>query len=85
MKNFVKYLFDFILSFFAILVFLPLLILPIALLIKLTSQGPVFFKQKRIGQNKKFFYLIKFTQPSWRKWLINYRCSNKQLGRDPLE
>jgi O-antigen biosynthesis protein WbqP len=60
MKNFVKYLFDFILSFFAILVFLPLLILPIALLIKLTSQGPVFFKQKRIGQNKKFFYLIKF-------------------------
>jgi lipopolysaccharide/colanic/teichoic acid biosynthesis glycosyltransferase len=47
-------------AFIAILIFLPILILPIALLIKLTSKGPVLFKQKRIGQNKNTFYLFKF-------------------------
>jgi O-antigen biosynthesis protein WbqP len=56
----IKYIFDWIVAFIAILVFLPTLIIPISLIIKLTSKGPVFFKQKRIGQNKKTFYLIKF-------------------------
>lgn len=60
MKNLIKYTFDWITAFIATLVFLPLLILPIAILIKLTSKGPVLFKQKRIGQNKKYFYLMKF-------------------------
>ncbi len=44
----------------AILIFLPILMLPISLLIKLTSSGPVLFKQKRFGQNKRFFHLFKF-------------------------
>ena len=60
MKKLIKYSFDWIVAFIAILVFLPTLIIPIALFIKLTSKGPVFFKQKRIGQNKKTFYLFKF-------------------------
>jgi O-antigen biosynthesis protein WbqP len=60
MRLFLKYLFDWFVAFFATLVFLPLVIIPIALLIKLTSKGPVLFKQKRIGQNKKIFYLFKF-------------------------
>jgi O-antigen biosynthesis protein WbqP len=60
MRNFIKYTFDWIMAFIAILIFLPILILPISLLIKLTSSGPVLFKQKRIGQNKRFFYLFKF-------------------------
>ena len=60
MKLLIKYTFDFIIAFIAILVFLPILIVPISILIKMTSNGPVFFKQKRIGINKKFFYLIKF-------------------------
>jgi O-antigen biosynthesis protein WbqP len=59
-RNFIKYSFDWILAFIATLFFFPILILPIALLIKLTSKGPVLFKQKRIGQNKKTFYLFKF-------------------------
>jgi O-antigen biosynthesis protein WbqP len=60
MKNFIKYTFDWIVAFIATLVFLPILIIPISLLIKLTSKGPVLFKQKSIGQNKKTFYLFKF-------------------------
>jgi lipopolysaccharide/colanic/teichoic acid biosynthesis glycosyltransferase len=37
----------------------PLLIL-IAIFIKIDSKGPVFFKQKRIGQHGKNFYIYKF-------------------------
>lgn len=32
----------------------------IALFIKIDSKGPVFFKQKRIGKDKKEFYILKF-------------------------
>jgi O-antigen biosynthesis protein WbqP len=60
MKKIVKYTFDWIVAFVATIVFLPLLIIPISFLVKLTSKGPVLFKQKRIGQNKKSFYLFKF-------------------------
>jgi O-antigen biosynthesis protein WbqP len=60
MKNLIKYTFDWVTAFIATIVFLPILIIPIAILIKLTSKGPVLFKQKRIGQNKKYFYLMKF-------------------------
>jgi len=34
--------------------------LVIALLIKISSPGPVFFKQKRVGKNFNLFYLLKF-------------------------
>jgi O-antigen biosynthesis protein WbqP len=60
MKNFIKYTFDWLVAFIAMIVFLPFLIIPISILIKLTSKGPILFKQKRIGQNKKTFYLFKF-------------------------
>jgi O-antigen biosynthesis protein WbqP len=56
----IKFLCDWIVAFVATIVFLPLLIIPISLLIKVTSKGPILFKQKRIGQNKKTFYLFKF-------------------------
>jgi O-antigen biosynthesis protein WbqP len=60
MKNFIKYTFDWFTSLVATIVFMPFIILPISIIIKLTSKGPVLFKQKRIGQNKKFFYVLKF-------------------------
>jgi O-antigen biosynthesis protein WbqP len=60
MKLIFKYLFDWIVALIATFILLPILIIPISILIKLTSRGPILFKQKRIGQNKKTFYLFKF-------------------------
>ena len=57
--NFFKRLFDFFCSTIAIIIFsIPMLIVAIA--IKCDSKGPVFFKQNRIGKNKKIFKIIKF-------------------------
>lgn len=50
---------DMILSAGAIAVLSPVFIL-IVLAIKLDSPGPVLFKQKRIGKNKKVFDIFKF-------------------------
>jgi O-antigen biosynthesis protein WbqP len=55
----VKRLGDFILSLIAIALLSPLFIV-IAILIKLDSPGPVFFKQKRVGLHKKHFNILKF-------------------------
>jgi lipopolysaccharide/colanic/teichoic acid biosynthesis glycosyltransferase len=51
--------FDICFSSVAIIVFTPVL-LPIMLLLKLTGEGEVFFRQPRIGRNGKTFYLVKF-------------------------
>lgn len=50
---------DVFLSSLAIIILLPIF-LGVFLLIKLDSKGPVLFKQKRIGLNKKPFYILKF-------------------------
>ena len=60
MSGFLKFSFNWIIAFIATLIFLPILVIPISLLIKLTNKGPLLFKQKRIGENKKTFYLFKF-------------------------
>ena len=58
-KHFLKRLFDLVLSFFGIIILaLPMVILAIA--IKCDSKGPVFFKQKRVGNHKKTFMILKF-------------------------
>jgi len=57
--SFFKRLIDIILSFLGILVLaVPMLI--IAIIIKLDSPGKVFFKQQRVGKNKKLFMILKF-------------------------
>jgi exopolysaccharide biosynthesis polyprenyl glycosylphosphotransferase len=50
---------DFIVALFLLTLFLP--IIPVvALLIRLDSPGPIFFKQKRIGKNGRIFSFYKF-------------------------
>ena len=50
---------DIFCSLLALLVFSPLYLI-LAILVKATSKGPVLFKQKRLGKNKKPFYILKF-------------------------
>ena len=57
--RFLKRVFDIILSFFGLVLLSPIfLVLCIAVIID--DPGPVFFKQKRIGRGKCYFYLHKF-------------------------
>lgn len=44
---------------------------------KLTSKGPAFFRQERIGKNEKPFYIYKF-----RSMLVNAELAGPQLSKD---
>ncbi|SEF98128.1 exopolysaccharide biosynthesis polyprenyl glycosylphosphotransferase [Bryocella elongata] len=55
----VKNIFDRILASLGLLILAPVLLL-IALAVKLTSNGPVFFIQQRYGLGKRMFGMIKF-------------------------
>ncbi|MDP0506691.1 MAG: sugar transferase [Fusobacterium sp. JB019] len=54
-----KRLFDVIVSFLGIIFFLPLMVL-VGIIIKLTSKGPILFKQIRVTKNEKLFEIYKF-------------------------
>lgn len=54
-----KRIFDFIASFTAIVILSPIIII-LAIIIKFTSEGPILFKQRRIGKDNKEFYIYKF-------------------------
>lgn len=54
-----KRLFDIIVSLCAIILASPIMIAAV-LIIKITSKGPVIFKQERVGLNKNFFTMYKF-------------------------
>lgn len=58
-RHYMKRFFDIILSALAILV-LSWLFIILAIIIKCTSKGPVFFKQKRVGKDKAYFNILKF-------------------------
>jgi exopolysaccharide biosynthesis polyprenyl glycosylphosphotransferase len=55
-----KRIFDIVFSSLVILLFLSWVTPIIALLIKLDSRGPIFFKQKRAGKGNKPFNCLKF-------------------------
>lgn len=55
-----KRIVDVILSGFFLLVFFPAIYIIVGSIIKITSRGPVFFKQKRTGLNGKDFVCYKF-------------------------
>ncbi|MQL49787.1 sugar transferase [Photorhabdus khanii] len=55
----IKIVFDFISSSIGLIILSPILI-AIAIWIKMDSKGPIFFRQKRIGQYNKNFYIHKF-------------------------
>ena len=59
MYNFTKRIFDIISSTVVCITLLPVL-LPIVVLLKLTSEGEIFYFQERIGFKNKPFLIYKF-------------------------
>lgn len=58
-RSFIKRILDFLLSLTGIIILSPLFLI-IIVAIKIDDPGPVFFKQKRVGIHKTYFYLYKF-------------------------
>lgn len=54
-----KRIMDIILSFMAIVVSSPIMLI-VALAVKIDSPGPILFKQTRVGQNGRHFKILKF-------------------------
>ena len=58
-NKFFKRVIDITVSLIALIFFIPIMI-PVTLLVKLTSPGPILFKQKRVGYRGKQFTFYKF-------------------------
>jgi lipopolysaccharide/colanic/teichoic acid biosynthesis glycosyltransferase len=57
--NFTKRLVDIFSSIFLLILFSPIILITV-ILIKMTSPGPVLFKQKRVTKNNQEFWMYKF-------------------------
>ncbi len=78
---FIKRALDIALSLMSIFVLLPVFVI-VPIIIKLTSAGPVFFKQKRLGLNHRPFTLLKFRSMALNaeKKLSNLKNLNELKG-----
>ncbi|MDE7382014.1 MAG: sugar transferase, partial [Muribaculaceae bacterium] len=74
-KN-IKRTFDIVLSFLALLLLFPFLLI-IAIAVKLSSEGPVFYSQERIGYRHKPFEIHKF-----RSMYIDAEANGPKLSSD---
>ena len=74
-----KHSVDFVLALFGVIALLPVFAL-VAVLIKLDSPGPVFFRQKRAGRYGKLFEIYKFRTMVQGAYLMVSRLTIK---RDP--
>jgi len=75
-NRFLKRFFDLLLSSLVIVLIFPWLFPIIAIMIKLDSRGPIFFKQKRTGYWNKPFDMLKF-----RSMTVNKDSDTKQATR----
>lgn len=57
----VKRVVDFVLSLIGLIILSPVFLI-IIIAIKIDSKGPILFKQKGYGKNKKYFNILKFRQ-----------------------
>lgn len=70
----IKHFLDIVLSFFALLVTLPFTIF-LAIGVKLSSKGPIFYSQERVGKGGKPFVIYKF-----RSMCINAEKGDPELS-----
>lgn len=90
----VKRVFDFCFALFAILLFSPIM-LAIALGIRISSPGPILYRQKRIGKDGMPFIMLKFRSmqvsnnpdlhQEYVQNLINHNLSPLDLGKNSLK
>ncbi|MFM9986422.1 MAG: undecaprenyl-phosphate glucose phosphotransferase [Flavobacteriales bacterium] len=73
----VKRIFDIVFSLLVIVLIMPIALPVIALLIKISSRGPVIFSQKRSGLNNCEFNCYKF-----RTMVVNDNAHQKQATKD---
>lgn len=73
----IKRTFDIIFSFFLIVLVFSWLFPIVAIAIKLDSRGPVFFRQRRTGQNNQEFWCFKF-----RTMRVNDEADHRQASRN---
>ena len=76
----VKRFFDFLSALLLLLLILPLFLL-IALILKFTGEGEIFYLQKRIGKDKKPFFIKKFA--TMLKDSLNIGSKTVTLRNDP--
>ena len=55
-----KRAYDLVLAFFGLLLLGPSLFLVLAMVVKLSDGGPVFFRQQRVGRHGRLFWIWKF-------------------------
>lgn len=72
----VKRLFDFVVSSI-VLILSPIVLIPVAIAIKMSSPGPLFFKQKRTGLRGESFTCYKF-----RTMRVNNQSDTLQATKD---
>ena len=79
----IKTIFDLFFALIFLILGSPIFFI-IALLIKLSSRGPIFFSQERIGKNKKPFNCIKFRtmHPEADDILENLMINNEVLRKE---
>ncbi len=84
-----KRIMDMLGSIFALLLFAPLFLL-IAAAIKMTSPGPVFFRQQRVGFNGKPFAMMKFrsmengcSASDHQNYVKKYICEQQNAATQP--
>ena len=65
-----KRCFDLVLSVIALILFSPMMLL-VAWLIKITSQGPALFRQERVGLHQQPFVILKFRTMQNRSELLS--------------
>lgn len=75
-NKFIKRSFDIAFSLFVLIFICSWLFLILAILIKAGSKGPVLFKQKRLGRDRKEFWCLKF-----RSMYVNKESDNKMATK----
>jgi len=58
-QNILKLLFDYLVTILCLLLLLPVIV-TLAIVLKISGEGPVIYSQERIGRNGKTFVLYKF-------------------------